>query len=909
MDRSLFRYIWRHSKRDQIAIFIVVLASLPFYFASLDLPRRIVNEAIQGRAFENGRATATFLGIELSWPKWLGGDGAGWRIFEGFQVGRIELLFGLSGLFLLLVLVNGGFKYAINVSKGALGERMLRRMRFELFSLILRFTPETFRTIKASETATMIKDEVEPIGGFIGDAFVQPVFLGTQAATAMAFIFIQNVWLGLLAGSVVGVQFIIIPRLRRELLRLGRERQIASRQLAGRVAEVVDGIEAIHTHNAATWERAEIGHRLHYLFDLRFRIFKRKFMVKFLNNLLSQVTPFLFYAVGGYLAIKGSLDIGQLVAVIGAYRELPPPLKELIDWDQQRLDVQVKYEQVVQGFSPDRLLSIENDAADAKPIAGPLTVSGLTLKDAHGSLVFEDAAFEVSLPARLAILSGGGPSAGLLARVLAGRETGYHGCVKLGDQDLAHLPRSVVSRHVAYCGAEPVLFPGTLRDNLVYGLRVKPLGDSRQDKALWAIRLAEARRTGNPVDPLDAPWVDVSIAGVADAEALDTALVDLLERLGFKEDLYRFGLSSRLDRDRHRGLAMRIVEARLRLRDALAEAGMADLVEPFDDQLYNKHATVADNLLFGVPTSPEFKGRRLAEQPDVLDELTSDLHEALVHLGESIAETMVEIFRGLPPGHPLFEQFSFLAADELDDFEAILRRRSGKGRAGLTRDDRSRLLALSLDYVEPRHRLGLLDGPLQESIVAARRRLRERLSRRPLPVVEFYDADELCAAAPLRDNLLFGRVDQSVADGPARVGAVLSAVIDGLDLRGDIERLGLDHPVGPAGRLLGAAQRAAADIVRCLIRRPDILVIDGALAVFGDGRGREVLDVLLRITREHGMTLIATRPNDRDADLFEAVVRIESGRVALEKATTLVDNAEMVEGGEPRALESAGGMA
>lgn len=909
MERSLFRYIWRHSKRDQIAIFIVVLASLPFYFASLDLPRRIVNEAIQGRAFENGRTTATFLGIELSWPVWLGGDGTGWRIFDGFQLGRIELLFGLSGLFLALVLVNGGFKYTINVAKGALGERMLRRMRFDLFSLILRFTPETFRTIKASETATMIKDEVEPIGGFIGDAFVQPVFLGTQAATALAFIFIQNVWLGLLAASVVGVQFIIIPRLRRELLRLGRERQIASRQLAGRVAEVVDGIEAVHIHNAAMWERAEIGHRLHYLFDLRFRIFKRKFMVKFLNNLLSQVTPFLFYAVGGYLAITNRLDIGQLVAVIGAYRELPPPLKELIDWDQQRLDVQVKYEQVVQGFSPERLLPIDETLGEARDFSGPLEVSDLTVRDSHGLVVVENACFDHPLPARLAIIGDSAATAGLLARVLAGRETGYHGQVRYAGQDLAHLPRSQVSRHIAYCGANPVLFPGTLRDNLVYGLRVKPLGESTQPKALWAVRLAEARRTGNPVEPLDAPWVDVSIAGVADAEELDTLLVDLLKRLGLEEDLYRYGLSAKLDPNRHRALATRIVEARVRLRDALDRAGLAALVEPFDDQLYNIHATIAENLLFGVPTSREFQGRRLAEQADVIDALSEDLHGALVHLGESIAETMVEIFRGLPPGHPLFEQFSFLAADELDDFEAILRRRSGKGRAGLTRDDRTRLLALSFDYVEPRHRLGLLDEALQNSIVEARRRIRERLSRRANPGVDFYDADEVCAAAPLRDNLLFGRVDQSVADGPARVATVLSAVVDELALRGDVERLGLDHSVGPAGRLLGAPQRVAADLVRCLVRRPDILVIDGALAVFGDVRGRAVLEVVFEIMNERKATLLVSLPNDRDAPLFDAVVRISAGAAALEKAPPLADNQTGAETPEPQALRSAGGVA
>ena len=55
---------------------------------------------------------------------------------------------------------------------------------------------------------------------------------------------------------------------------------------------------------------------------------------------------------------RGTLDIGQLVAVIAAYRELPPPLKELIDWDQQRLDVQVKYDQVAAAFLEERLAPI-----------------------------------------------------------------------------------------------------------------------------------------------------------------------------------------------------------------------------------------------------------------------------------------------------------------------------------------------------------------------------------------------------------------------------------------------------------------------------------------------------------------------------------------------------------------------
>ena len=118
------------------------------------------------------------------------------NLFSGFQLDRISMLFALSGVFLLLVIINGLFKFYINTYKGRLGERMLRRIRFELVDRVLRFPPSMFKRVKASEVATMVKDEVEPLGGFIGDAFVQPALLGGQALTALVFIVVQNFWLG-----------------------------------------------------------------------------------------------------------------------------------------------------------------------------------------------------------------------------------------------------------------------------------------------------------------------------------------------------------------------------------------------------------------------------------------------------------------------------------------------------------------------------------------------------------------------------------------------------------------------------------------------------------------------------------------------------------------------------------------
>src|SRR5262245_44952468 len=161
------------------------------------------------------------------------------------------------------------------------------------------------------------------------------------------------------------------------------------------------------------------------------------------------------------------------------------------------------------------------------------------------------------------------------------RPTDFGGRVMIGNRDLTQLSKFTAGRRIAYAGVDPILFPGTIRENLVYGLRHRPLGDADEDEAQKMRRIAEAMRTGNPFVSIEAPWIDCSLAGAADEEELDTILIDLLQKIGMKEDIYRFGLSGMVDPVKHPQLAERLIEARMRLRERLTALNMADLVEPF----------------------------------------------------------------------------------------------------------------------------------------------------------------------------------------------------------------------------------------------------------------------------------------------------------------------------------------
>jgi putative ABC transport system ATP-binding protein len=878
MEPNLFKYIWRHSRAEQLWLLLLVLASLPFYFVALDLPKTIVNNGISGQGFQGVGSTQPFLHINMPFGETLFSEPV--VLFDGFQLEQPAYLFALCFAFLLMVVVNGSFKRFINTLKGRMGERMLRRLRFDLTDRILRFPLLQLRKLKPAEAANMINAEVEPLGGFIGDAIVQPVLVSGQAITAMFFIMLQSVWLGSVTFSIVMFQAFIIPKLRVPILRLGRRRQLTARQFSGRIGEIVDGAVEIHSNDTSNFERSDIASRLGNIFLIRFDIYQRKFFVKFLNNLLAQITPFLFYSIGGYLAIKGRLDLGALFAVIAAYKDLPGPIKELIDWEQQRNDVQIKYEQVVEQFQPGGMLDPAVQAVGKKngePLQGDIVVSHLGLEDDSGTQLLQGVNFTVPADAHTAVVGVGGSGKEALSLILAGLLRPTAGSVSIGGQDLASLPQSVTGRRIGYVSSSAYLFPVSVYDNIVYGLCHYPREDLEEDEERRRIR-SEARRSGNSVLDRDADWIDYEAVGVAEARELLGKLFDTLQKVDIAEDVYGFGLRGTVDPKARPDLAEGILRARTALRDKLEEPDLAGLVESFDFEKYNRNATLAENILFGTPVGADFEIEALADNAYMREVLRdAGLEDKLLETGVSIAGTMIELFADLPPGHPFFEQFSFIDADDLPDFQSLVQRAQNVGAKNLDPAEQRRLFQLPFRYIEARHRLDLIDEDMEARLLDARRRFVENFPEQYAGSVDFYDREAYNASASLQDNILFGRIMHGQARAEERIGAVMTEVLQSLGLRDAVLEVGLGYNVGLGGKRLTATQRQKLAMARALLKQPDLLIVDEATAAM-DGRSQAlVLNNVLELRADRGLIWFLHRA--RDAEQFQKVLVMKEGRV------------------------------
>jgi len=823
LQPSIYRFILRYSLRQQLMLLALTLVSFPFLYYSLVLPKTITNSAIGGKNFP--------------------------QEILGAKFDQIPFLMLLCAAFLALVFINGGFKYYINTFKGRLGERMLRRFRYQLYQRMLLFPLSYFQKNSSAQVIPMITAECESLGGFVGEAVATPAFQGGQLLTNIFFMFMQDPVLGLAAVALYPVQGYVIPKLQDKVNQLNRRRVRTVRQVADRVQESATGVVDILANDTAKLQLTRFAHLLGTIYDIRFEIYKRKFFVKFLNNFLGQLTPLFFFSIGGYLVIRGELSLGALLAVLIAQKDVASPWKELLDFYQSFQDSRIKYDQIIDQFQPagmmdPRLLLAEPDRV--APLAGEVSVANLSLAEDDGSRVLDAVSFSVPLDQHIAIIGQGGSGKNELALLLSRLVRPTSGRITIGGSDLATLPIAVVGRRIGYVGSTPYFFAGTLRDNLVLGLCHRPVRAAEYEGAVArrrARQLHEARQSGNIDLDIDADWLDYEAAGVSDREALSRRITEVLAALDLEEVVYSLGLRWRLDPEANPEAAAQLLEARRALARRLAEDGITELVETYDADRFNHNASVAENLLFGTPIGPAFDFEALADNIYVIQVLAKvGLIDDLVAAGKEVAETMIELFADLPPDHEFFEQFSFISATDLPEFVAILGRFGSGKPAALSRADRSKLLSLPFRLIPARHRLDVVDEAMQQRLLEARRVFRADLPAEAQAQIEFFDAERYNAAASVQDNILFGKIAYGEADAPIRVPAVLAEVVNALSLRQTVIDVGLDYNVGSGGSRLSSAERQKVGIARAVLKRPDLLILNEATSAL-DGQAQS------RVTR------------------------------------------------------------
>jgi len=848
---GIYSFILRHSRRDQIFLVLLSVAALPSLYYSFELPKLIVNDALAS----NSVFPKPFLGVDLS---------------------QIQYLVTLCCAFLALVLINGAFKFFTSTYRYRIGDRLLRRLRYDLVECLLRFRLKEFRNQSSGQIVSMVTAETSSLGLFMSEALTVPTVAIGTLSTILLFIFLQDWKMGVAALSMYPLQMYLIPRIQNTINGLQRSEALEVRRISDNVGNIITNIAEIHGNDTARYELAKVSKRLQMIFDLRVNISTKRYIVNVLNQFFSQLTPFFFLLIGGYLVIRGDITLGSLVASLAAHKDMYPPWKDLIDYYQKAADARVKFEQLQDFFASDKLLPIEVIHAtpqDNRPLGAELVISNAVVDEGDGIKPVDGASVRLELPVHAMFIASVGTTREELARLFVRQSTLTSGEISIGSIDLQMQPDSFIGRKMGYVGPNSILDAGSIKDALVYPLlRCPSRGNTNGDFA------EEARLTGNSIHDPDSDWIDYEAAGCTRPDQLTPRLHRVLGACQLEEDIFELGMRRSIG-----SVAVDVKEklllARQMFLDDLAQANMNDAIEIYDESKFLEFATLEENIIFGTrrPTSDE---SCIVEHTRFLESTLSEtnLEELFLDRGVKIASVMIEMFRDIDPKDDFFQSLSLVRVDELAGLEQSIRRIETGGYAVLAKEERARLVELPLQLISAKHSLGILDAAFRQAILRARRWYKLNVPASLRSTIDFFEVNNINRARSTRDNILFGKSSASNSDSTAKVDELLRGVIDRCGLTQFLIDLGMTYDIGVGGARLTVSQRQRLAVARCLLKKPDIVVLNEALTSV-EPRYQGLILTALRAELS-GRTLIMIEGIDRGAHGFQRIFDVVRGQIS-----------------------------
>jgi ABC-type multidrug transport system fused ATPase/permease subunit len=310
LPKSLFGYIWKTSARHQVALCALSVAVFLLSTVPLELQRRIVNDAIAR--------------------------------------GATEAILWLAVAYAGVALSESGLKLLLNIYRSWVSERAVLQMRRGIGGIAEHASGKNGAKDAGGNGAmtegteiSMVLSEVEPIGGFVGVSISEPVLQGGILLSVFGYLAYLEPRLALLALAIFSPQFVFVPIMQSAINRRVARRIETLRAVSGGIVGSTEGEGAPESAQRR---------KLASVFKLNMGVFKLKFSMNALMNLLHHLGVATALGIGGWYAVQGRLDVGTVVAFVSGLGKVNDPWRDVVNWFREMMVVRVRYGLIAEGM-------------------------------------------------------------------------------------------------------------------------------------------------------------------------------------------------------------------------------------------------------------------------------------------------------------------------------------------------------------------------------------------------------------------------------------------------------------------------------------------------------------------------------------------------------------------------------
>jgi len=413
----------------------------------------------------------------------------GYTIDHYIKNSNYKMLMTFSGLLLVLYIIWAGTEYLQTKLMGGVGQRMLYALRNKVFEKLQQFPVAFFNQNKSGDLISRINNDTDKVNQFFSQSLMQFVDSIFTMAGAAAFLIAINWKLGS-ASLIPGVCILAFVQLVSGWVKKKNANSMKSTGgLSAEIQESLQNFRTIITFNRRDYfrKRFDEANEENYKSAIGAGLANNIFTPVF--TLFSNIAQLIVLAYGIYLISEGQFTVGLLISFIAYVQNFYFPLRQLAALWASFQTAMAAWDRIAVILSLEappektRELNVKSLNFGQAPL---LEFSDVSFAYPNGKQVLNGINFKMEQGKTYALVgpTGGGKTttAMLIARLYDPTE----GMVLLHGKDIKQFEADERTNEIGFILQEPLLFTGTVMDNILYGN--EKYKDFDEDKLMEVLR-------------------------------------------------------------------------------------------------------------------------------------------------------------------------------------------------------------------------------------------------------------------------------------------------------------------------------------------------------------------------------------------------------------------------------------
>lgn len=373
---------------------------------------------------------------------------------------------------LVAVLVGMLSNYLVVRMTGAFGAAILRDLRRDMVNHVMKVAPNDMEKQNFGEIMERLSSDISVVAGYMETYFKDCLYMPIVVTVFTVYLIVMN---PLLAVLCLGPLFIMVPVSIKLLkpVKMAQTEYVKKLGLTNnQIQEAFDGVDVIKAYNLREKMQKKYYDALKETLDISNKNDLWQYNIEPLSALIREAPTAIALCAGGYLALKGELTIGILVAFISGINKINEPLVyayQLVVRTQMAMISASRVLEILDIPVECNKESVQAFNKSSKKVFEFKNVSFSYTNSENGKLVLEQFNLSVHEGQKVALVGKSGCGKSTIMKLLCRQYEVDSGEIYFFGKRFLDIAPNNVREQLSLIAQESVIFPMSVSDNIRIG--------------------------------------------------------------------------------------------------------------------------------------------------------------------------------------------------------------------------------------------------------------------------------------------------------------------------------------------------------------------------------------------------------------------------------------------------------